>query len=317
MDGLLLVDKPVGPTSHDVVARVRRLLGERSVGHTGTLDPLASGLLALVLGRATRLARFLSASDKIYEAEVRLGVATDTYDAQGRVVSTMDGGALPSRERIERALDAYRGTFLQQPPAYSAKKIDGQRSYKIARRARSLPARPAHPAHPALPAPVTVTAHAIDVLACDGDRVMLRVCCSAGFYVRSLAHDLGQQLGVGAHLTALRRTRSGAFTLADAVTVDALEQQPDASARRVVPLSAMLTDFQAVVLTADGVKRVLHGQDVGFGDTEKGVRPLFSDRESQKGPYPFFRLLDPAGDLIAVAEPVGASTLLHPSVVLR
>jgi len=309
MDGLLLIDKPVGPTSHDIVARVRRVFGERSVGHTGTLDPLASGLLALVLGRATRLARFLSASDKTYEAEIRLGVATDTYDAQGTAVSMADSGALPSRERIERALDAFRGTFLQQPPAYSAKKIDGQRSYAIARRARALPALPADAA---LPRPVSVTAHAIDVLACDGDRVTLRVHCSAGFYIRSLAHDLGRQLGIGAHLTALRRTRSGALALADAIGIDELEQQPEASARRVLPVSAMLTELPAVVLTADGVTRAKHGQDVG-PESHIRAEPQIPNPESS----PYVRLLDPAGELVAVAEPAGAGGLLHPSVVLR
>src|SRR5438128_3508871 len=126
MDGLLIVDKPAGPTSHDVVARVRRRLRERRVGHTGTLDPAASGVLPLVLGRATRLARFLSASDKTYEAEIRLGAATDTYDALGVVSGPMHQGPWPAREQIERALDAFRGSFLQSPPAFSAKKIGGR-----------------------------------------------------------------------------------------------------------------------------------------------------------------------------------------------
>ena len=135
MDGLLIVDKPAGPTSHDVVARVRRALGVRRIGHTGTLDPAATGVLPLVLGRATRLARFLSASDKAYEAVVHLGVATDTNDAEGAAAGPSYQGPLPSREVIDRALDAFRGTFLQQPPAYSAKKIDGQRSYRLARAA--------------------------------------------------------------------------------------------------------------------------------------------------------------------------------------
>ena len=177
MDGLLLVDKPSGPTSHDIVARVRRLLGEPRVGHTGTLDPMASGVLPLVVGRATRLARFLSASDKTYDADVRLGVATDTYDAQGAATSDPHPGPMPSLQDLERALDRFRGAFLQQPPAYSAKKIGGTRSYRLARASsRAASAVPA-----ALPAPVPVTAHAIEVLAAGGDRVTLRVACSAGF----------------------------------------------------------------------------------------------------------------------------------------
>src|SRR5438552_1546326 len=133
LDGLLVIDKPVGPTSHDVVARVRRILGERRVGHTGTLDPLASGVLLLVIGRATRLAQFLSADMKRYEATIRLGFSTDTYDALGQPTTATYQGALPSAERIEEALNLFRGTFAQQPPAFSAKKIDGRRSYRIAR----------------------------------------------------------------------------------------------------------------------------------------------------------------------------------------
>ena len=145
MDGVLVIDKPVGPTSHDVVARVRRALGERRIGHTGTLDPAASGVLPLVVGRATRLAQFLSARDKSYDAIIRLGSSTDTGDAQGHAVGVPHADALPSREAIEEALETFRGTYLQQPPAYSAKRIDGTRSYKLARaRARSMPA-PTHP----------------------------------------------------------------------------------------------------------------------------------------------------------------------------
>ena len=149
LDGLLVVDKPVGPTSHDVVARVRRLLGERRIGHTGTLDPLASGVLLLVIGRATRLAQFLNTDAKRYEATIRLGFATDTYDATGRPTTAAFDGAMPTRDRIEAALDAFRGTFLQQPPAFSAKKIGGRRSYRLARAHQK-------PAEPALPTPVAV-----------------------------------------------------------------------------------------------------------------------------------------------------------------
>src|SRR5258705_7081862 len=192
MDGLLIVDKPAGPSSHDVVARVRRALGERRIGHTGTLDPAATGVLALVLGRATRLAQFLSGSDKPYEAVVRLGFSTDTADAQGRATGGAIDAALPGREAIDAALDTFRGTFLQQPPAFSAKKIDGKRSHKLARAHRKnfqqLRAD-SGPASLRLPQPATVTATAIDIVALDGDTVTLRVDCSAGFYVRSLAHD--------------------------------------------------------------------------------------------------------------------------------
>jgi tRNA pseudouridine55 synthase len=309
MDGLLVVDKPSGPTSHDVVARLRRALRETRIGHTGTLDPMATGVLLLVVGKATRLAKFLSASDKSYDAVVRFGFATDTADAQGRPLGPASDRAMPSRAAIEAALDAFRGTFLQQPPAFSAKKIGGQRSYTLARAARAdLAPRTTHLAPldpPALPAPASVTAHAIRVVSQDGDQLTLSVDCSAGFYVRSLAHDLGERLGVGAHLAALRRTRTGDFGLDRALALDAAQADPQRAVDAMVPLAEMLPALPSVILSGDGVARVSHGQD---------IRPI--DHEpSAISHQPFVRLVDARGDLVAIAEPTGAG-LLHPSVVL-
>jgi tRNA pseudouridine55 synthase len=298
MDGLLIIDKPAGPTSHDVVSRMRRLLREKRIGHTGTLDPAATGVLLLVVGRATRLSQFLSASDKSYDAVVRLGFATDTADAEGQPVGAVWHGPLPPRDAIEAALAGFRGTYLQQPPAFSAKKIDGTRSYRLA---RALPARPA------LPAPASVTAHAIDIVSLDCDTVTLRVDCSAGFYVRSLAHALGQRLGTGGHLASLRRTRSGDFTIDQSISLDAIERDPQQAIDSLVPLADMLPAFASVTLTAEGVLRAVHGRELGPSDTERGLL----DRASR-----FVRLLDQSGQLVAIAEPVGSSALLHPSVVL-
>jgi tRNA pseudouridine55 synthase len=325
MDGLLVVDKPAGPTSHDIVARVRRVLGQPRVGHTGTLDPMASGVLPLVLGRATRLARFLSGSDKIYEAEIRFGVATDTYDAQGLETTHLHRGPMPSTDDIDRALDAFRGTFMQQPPAYSAKRIGGKRSYALARRARPGPRAAGHLADPPdrsgpppLSRPVSVMTRAIEVIRDDADRhddpdrsdrVRLRVECSAGFYVRSLAHDLGERLGIGAHLVALRRIRSGDFTLADAIAVASLELDPGATGARVVPLTAMLPGLSSAILTEAGERRVAHGRDLGPAD----VQEL---RGGEPGLTPRIRLIDRRGDLLGIAEPGGRPGVLHPSVVL-
>jgi tRNA pseudouridine55 synthase len=307
MDGLLVIDKPAGPTSHDVVARLRRVLDERRIGHTGTLDPMASGVLALVVGRATRLAQFLSAADKCYDAVVRLGVSTDSYDKTGREVGEPFPGTLPSREAIQAAFDRFRGTFLQQPPAFSAKKIDGERSYKLARKRakESRPDRPGLPGPPDLPDPVSVTAHAIAIAGVDGALVSLRIVCSAGFYVRSLAHDLGQALGTGAHLTALRRTASGPATIADAVALDAVEREAGMAAARVIPLRRLLLDLPCAVLTPAGLTHVGHGRELGEGDfTEiRGVGPRV-------------RLLDGAGDLVGIAGPGRTPGLLHPSIVL-
>ncbi len=189
MDGLLIVDKPSGPTSHDVVARLRRVLREKRIGHTGTLDPMATGVLVLVVGKATRLAKFLSASDKSYDAIVRFGFATDTADAQGRPVGPVIDGAAPPREAIDAALDAFRGTFMQQPPAFSAKKIDGQRSYKVARaRARSVLRNTRDESdRPAFPAPASVTTHRIEIVSVDGGH-----CHSAGGLLRRLLRPLAR-----------------------------------------------------------------------------------------------------------------------------
>lgn len=335
MDGLLVIDKPAGPTSHDVVARVRRALGERRIGHTGTLDPAASGVLPLVLGRATRLARFLSASDKSYDAVVRLGHATDTQDADGTGIGPAHHGPWPSFETINRALDAFRGAFLQQPPAFSAKKIDGERSYRAARRAKrersADPALPASPATPALPAPVRVTTTAINLVAVDNELVTLRIDCSAGFYVRALAHDLGQALGTGAHLAGLRRTRSGDITLHDAVALDVVERDPISAAGALVPLSRMLPRLLSVRLTDEGVRHALHGRDLGPGDVQtEGAsvfkQPLVDSVPAAPAlpalpvlpvlPVLFVRLVDPAGDLVAIGAQNHGSGLLHPAVVL-
>lgn len=321
MDGLLIVDKPTGPTSHDVVARVRRTLRERRVGHTGTLDPMASGVLPLVLGRATRLARFLSGSDKTYEAEIRLGVSTDTCDALGRPVGAPWVGPWPELPAIDAALHRFRGTFLQQPPAFSARKIEGRRSYALARRARAegssaatgddVGAAERVAAAAVLPAPSSVTVHALDLLDVDGPIVRVRVVCSAGFYVRSLAHDLGDALGTGAHLSALRRTASGDVTIADAVALAELESAGFEAARNaVVPIDAMLPGMPAVTLASDAVKRAVSGRDIGPSDVVGGLEALTGRRSAH------VRLLDQGGRLVGIAEPSGTPGLLHPAVVL-
>jgi tRNA pseudouridine55 synthase len=323
MDGLLIVDKPVGPTSHDVVARLRRALGESRIGHTGTLDPMASGVLPLLLGRATRLAQFLNTSDKRYEAVVRLGVETDTCDALGCPVGAAYDGPLPSREAVERAIDAFRGSFLQQPPAFSAKKIGGRRSYRLARaRARAaaqatLPALPDLPGlpdpraspdlpdPPGLPAPVLVTAHAIDIVGMEGTAVSLAVECSAGFYIRALAHDLGRALGTGAHLSALMRTRSGDATIDQAVALDAAEREPERALACVLPLRALLPDLPSVVLSPQGLVHAGHGRDLGAADVAE-----------RHGEGPRVRLIDEAGELVGIAATGQVPGALHPSIIL-
>jgi tRNA pseudouridine55 synthase len=291
MNGVLVVDKPSGPTSHDVVGRVRRALGTRRVGHTGTLDPLASGVLPLVIGQATRLAQFLVSDQKEYLADLRFGFATTTYDAAG----TPDG---PEAEvdlaALEAALDGFRGTFLQMPPAFSAKKVDGTRAYELARAGQTPELRAAE-----------VTVHLLEVVDRGEQSARLRVSCSSGFYVRTLAHELGRRLGCGAHLAGLRRTRAGAFRIDDAVPLIAVETDGAAAAREIIPLEDLLLSMPAAVLTEEGARRARHGnritgEDIRSGEVPEAVR---------------VRLFDGGGHLLAIAS-VAPGRALHPVVVL-
>ncbi len=210
--GILLLDKPVGPTSHDAVAHVRRVAGLRRVGHAGTLDPLAGGLLLLGLGPAARFLEYLVGLDKTYETTIRLGQSTTTYDAEGEV--TAERPLDVTAEQIAAALDAFRGPIRQRVPPHSAVKRDGRPLYESARRGQAveLPER-------------AVVIHALDLLAFDPPHLTLRVACSSGTYIRSLAHDLGAALGCGGHVAALRRTAVGAFSVAQAVSLPALTEQ--------------------------------------------------------------------------------------------
>lgn len=290
MNGVLVVDKPQGLTSHDVVAVARRRLREQRIGHTGTLDPLATGVLPLACGTATRLVRFLTASEKEYQAVIRFGVTTDTYDVTG--VETGRSDRCPSRDAVEEGLRALTGSYLQTPPAYSAKKVDGRRAYELARRDETVVLEPV----PVRVAFATVTAF-------DGATASVTLVCSAGFYVRSFAHTLGERVGTGACLEALRRTRAGEFSLDSAVTLEALQGQEDVLPR-VIPLDRLLDTFPAAHLTPEGARRVGHGRDVEAAHVEAAP--------GQRGPW--VRLIDSEGRLLALAEPAG--TALHPSVVL-
>jgi len=296
MDGVLVIDKPEGPTSHDVVAQARRALGEKRVGHTGTLDPLATGVLPLVFGRATRLVRFLIASDKEYEATILFGVTTDTLDVTGE--ETSRSGGSPSRDALVAALRAFEGEQMQVPPAYSAKKVGGRRAYDLARRDE-----------PVELAPVPVRVSRLALLEDGNDRCRISLTCSAGFYVRSLVRDLGERVGTGACLEALRRTRSGEFTIDEAIPLDALEP-PEPGARvpdpGLIPMEKLLRAFPAVTVTSEGLTRVSHGQQVRPVDVA-GALPSSSE---------WIRLLDRDGALVGLGTPQRVSGFLHPEVVL-
>jgi tRNA pseudouridine55 synthase len=300
LDGLLVIDKPEGPTSHDVVARMRRVLRERRIGHTGTLDPLATGVLALLVGRATRLAQFLSSDEKQYRARIRLGRATTTWDREGDPVGEPVDATSIDAARIEAALAAFRGSFLQTPPGYSAKKIGGERAHRLARRGEAMELTPA---------PVTV--HALEVVAIEGVDVTVDVRASAGFYVRSLAHDLGMALGCGAHLQALRRTAAGPLGLDGALPLAEAEADPDAARAHVRPLSALLPEWPAVRVTAEGVARVRSGAVLRPGDCAEWSEP--GSGTGGAGDVSV-RILDAAGGLLALGA--WAGPVLHPRVVL-
>jgi tRNA pseudouridine55 synthase len=297
-DGVLVIDKTEGPTSHDVVKFARRALGESRIGHTGTLDPMATGVLPLVIGRATRLAQFLTASDKTYDAVVTFGRTTDTCDATGATTATSD--QRPARDQLLAALEAFHGTFEQTPPAYSAKNIDGERSYDLARKAKTAIVQ--------RPKAVPVTVKRLELLAFDGETARLEMQVTAGFYVRSLAEDLGEKLGCGAHLSALRRTRSGEFGIEHAVPLaELLQSSRDLLAARMVPLSALLSDVPAVALRgAANLARLKNGVEMEPGDFLAPLAAL----------PPLVRLFGPDGDLVALARPGKTPGFLHGWVVL-
>jgi tRNA pseudouridine55 synthase len=300
-DGVLVIDKPSGPTSHDVVARARRALQEKRIGHTGTLDPLATGVLPLVVGRATRLATFLSSGEKSYEASVRFGAATASYDAAERLAAGDPPPRAPelAAEQIEHALQAFRGTYLQAPPPYSAKKIGGVAAHRLARRHT-----------PVQPAPVTVTVSELQLGGYRDGLAILKVTATAGFYVRSLAHELGLVLSCGAHLEALRRVRAGTFTLADAVALDIVESEGSSARGRLISLDALLPAFPAVALNERGERRVSHGNSVSFEDIG-----CAADQFSAAVNHPHVRLMAPSGALLAIAQPTPGG-ILRPTIVL-
>jgi len=288
MDGLLVVDKPEGLTSFDVVRKARRLLGTSKVGHTGTLDPLATGALVLCLGEACKLVPFLTELDKVYCTEFVLGVATDSHDAQGKVVQTRPVPALTA-EALEAHLCAFRGRFWQVPPMHSAIKQQGRRLYALARQGIEVE-REAR----------LVEVHHLQLEALEGDRVKLKLHASKGFFVRSLAHALGEALGCGAHVRHLRRLSVGPFGLEQALTLPALEAGPACAQPRLIPLHKALPWLPAHVLSAQEARKVQHGARFAL--------------PAPPGPL---RLVDEEGQLLALAQAVDGEPLRYLRVFPR
>ena len=246
--GILPVDKPSGPTSHDIVSRARRALGTRKIGHAGTLDPFASGLLLLCVEGYTRLSQYLSRLDKRYEATARLGVRTDTHDREGSVVEATAEWLPPSIPRIEEALSAFEGVLDQIPPQHSAKKVGGEAMYARARRGEWVDLEP-----------VRVQIHRIELTDVALPEIRFRLRCSSGTYIRALARDLGEELGVGAHLTALRRTHIGTIGLDSAIAAEALDDRDEALRRTLTPLAAM-GSFPRIDIGEENAVRLAQGR---------------------------------------------------------
>lgn len=291
MDAVLIVDKPAGMTSHDVVARVRRIVGEKSVGHLGTLDPMATGVLPLVLGRFTRLAQFYNEADKRYEGAIRFGWATDTYDAEGQPAGTKQSVNL-SLEQVQVAAAEFIGEIAQYPPPFSAKKIAGIPAHRLARKGQ----------------PVELKAKQVEIKVlefydCDGQTVRFRAWVSSGTYLRSLAHDLGKKLGPGGHLAELRRTAVREFTIDEAYSLEQLEQARTANTLDEIFLHPrmVLPEFPAVVASPESAARIRHGGAVNLPEFSKAstVRVFAGQKE-----------------LLAIAKRV-AGTLFQPKVVLH
>ncbi len=250
IDGVLLLDKPAGMTSNAALQKARRLFNAAKAGHTGTLDPMATGLLPLCFGEATKFAGGLLAADKRYAATVRLGVRTDTADAEGRILETRPVAV--TREQLEAVLARFCGDIMQVPPMHSALKRDGRPLYEYARKGIELER-----------APRAVTIHSLDLRSFEGDHIEFDVDCSKGTYVRTLAEDVGEVLGCGGHLTALRRTRIGSLHLEEAFTLDALgAMTPETREALLQPADALLTSLPRLDLDADATQRFSHGQAV-------------------------------------------------------
>lgn len=260
VSGVLVVDKPVGLTSHDVVQIIRRGTGIRRAGHTGTLDPRASGVLVVLVGPAVRLSEYVSASDKRYQATIRLGSSTDTYDAEGMIVNSTPVGNV-TEEQFDEILQKFVGEMEQVPPPYSAIKVKGRKAYEMARQGEEVDLEPR-----------IINVYSLEVLEWAPPEAVIDVYCSSGTYVRSLANDLGKALGTGAHLIGLRRTKSGRFTLRDAVPLRRLQEAFDAGNwyKFLIPAAEALADWPMVELDADQVELVRHGHRVPAEPEQKG-----------------------------------------------
>jgi tRNA pseudouridine55 synthase len=293
MNGVIVVDKPAGWTSHDVVSKMRRIAGTKKVGHLGTLDPAATGVLPLLLNRATRLAQFFTHNDKVYEGVIRFGWSTDTYDAEGEPTSPRTEVTI-ERDTLEAVLDASRGVIQQLPPPVSAKKIDGRPAYELVRKNIAVEMKP-----------VEVTVFALDVMWLESPEAGVRVHCGSGTYLRSIAHDAGQALGCGAHLKSLRRLQSGPFRIENARTLEELAQfgAENRLEEALIPAMQLLPEFPSEIVDQITEGQIRQGRDFR-------VSP-FRSRDDVK----LVKAVSRSGELIAIGQAI-LPNLYHPILVL-
>lgn len=290
MDGILNINKASGMTSHDVVAKVRKLIKQKRVGHAGTLDPAATGVLPICIGQGTRVAEYLSESGKAYQAVITFGIVTDTYDSEGSVLRTKDASEL-QLEQIAAALPAFLGKQMQLPPSYSAIKLQGQPAYKRARAGETIVLEPR---------PIEI--EQLQILDWQSPQLTLAITCSKGTYIRSLAYDLGERLGYGAHLSSLVRTRSGPFVLAESITLAQLGEAIEQGTWNgyVYPPDTALAQYPSIHLDASTSARVLHGNAFHY------ALPTTTD---------LARVYDAAGRFVAIAHWNPQHTIWQPTKV--
>lgn len=301
MDGLIIVDKPAGLTSHDVVLKIRKFLRVRKIGHAGTLDPLATGVLLVTAGQATRLFPYLSVTDKTYTGEIRLGVATNTYDAGGQPEGP-ENQDFPSEKNLLEVASSFVGEISQLPPPFSAKKINGQPAFKLARRGLKPELHP-----------VRVTIHRFLVLDYTPPLVRFLVECSSGTYIRSLAHELGQKLGCGAHLSSLRRVAAGLYTVEEALSLEKIEElaREQAFDRFLLPLDLLLPDYPAIWLDEQGARAFAHGNGLSLRNISRAL--LTSGRRQET---PIFRVFSVSNRLLGLARYEAGEQVFRPELVL-
>lgn len=268
MNGIILIDKPQEWTSHDVVGKLRGILHERRIGHSGTLDPLATGLLVIFVGRATRAVEFAEADTKEYIAGLRLGISTDTQDITGRVISS--GGAVPDEFQLRKALEKFKGELEQIPPMYSAIKVGGKKLYELARKGESIERRSRH-----------ITVFDLDIAGRADDDYVLRVSCSKGTYVRTLCNDIGQALGCGGCMSGLRRTKAGVFSVEDAHTIAEVQEAVDRGEAEslIIPLDTLFSEFNKLTVPTVAEKKLRNGSIVNISAPDGKYRVYSESNE--------------------------------------